>query len=227
MPPPATFFKTAADFRTWLEQHHATATELYVGAYKKSSGLVGLTYLESVDQALCFGWIDGVVRKIDADSFCHRFTPRKTASIWSNVNVAHVARLTAAGLMHPAGHAAFAARSEKKTGIYAFERKSDPVLPAASAKKFRAAPAAWKFFQAQPPGYRRTVLHHIVTAKQPATRERRLAQLIAASAAGRRPPARLSLPNRSTSPFNPRRPPHTFPNRPVESPKRSRSVTPA
>ncbi len=182
----ATFFKTAADFRTWLEQNHATARELHVGAYRKSSGLVGMTYQESVDQALCFGWIDGVVRKIDEHHYSHRFTPRKTGSIWSNVNVAHVARLTAAGQMHPAGLAAFAARDPGKTGVYAFERKAEPELPAAFAKKFRSARAAWKFFQAQPPGYRRLALHHIVSAKQPATRERRLAQLIAASAAGRR-----------------------------------------
>lgn len=178
---PATFFKTAAHFRAWLEQNHATATELHVGAYRKASGLGGMTYLESVDEALCFGWIDGVVRKIDDVSFFHRFTPRKPGSIWSNVNVAHVARLTAAGKMHPAGLAAFAARSATKTGIYAFERTAEPELPAAFAKKFRAAKAAWKFFQAQPPGYRRQALHHIVTAKQPATQERRLAALIAAS----------------------------------------------
>ena len=183
---PATFFNTAADFRAWLEENHATVRELHIGAYKKSSGLVGLTYPESVDQALCFGWIDGVVRKIDEHRYSHRFTPRKSGSIWSNVNVAHVARLTAAGLMHPAGLAAFAARDNTKTGIYAFERKTEPALPPLFAKKFRTACAAWTFFQAQPPGYRRLVLHHIISAKQPATRERRLSALIAASAAGRR-----------------------------------------
>lgn len=182
----ATFFKTAADFRAWLEKNHATATELHVGAYKKASGLGGMTYLESVDEALCFGWIDGVVRRIDEVSFSHRFTPRKAGSIWSNVNVAHVARLTAAGKMHPAGLAAFGARSEKKTGIYAFERTTEPELSADFAKQFRAQKAAWKFFNAQPPGYRRLCLHHIVTAKQPATQERRLAALIAASTVGRR-----------------------------------------
>lgn len=182
----ATFFKTAADFRAWLEKNHTTATELHVGAYKKASGKGGMTYLESVDQALCFGWIDGVVRKIDEVSFSHRFTPRKAGSIWSNVNVAHVARLSAAGQMHPAGRAAFAARSEKKTGIYAFERTTEPELPVALAKKFRAAKSAWKFFEAQPPGYRRLMLHHIVTAKQAATQERRLDALIATSAAGKR-----------------------------------------
>ena len=183
---PATFFKTAADFRAWLETNHATATELHVGAYRKASGRGGMTYLESVDQALCFGWIDGVVRKIDDTSFSHRFTPRKPGSHWSNVNVAHVARLTAAGLMHPAGLAAFAARSPERTGTASYERKTEPVLPPVLAKKFRAAPAAWKFFRAQPPGYRRLALHRVVSAKQPATRARRLELLIAASAAGQR-----------------------------------------
>lgn len=182
----ATFFKTAADFRAWLIENHATATELHVGAYRKATGLGGMTYLESVDEALCIGWIDGVVRKIDDVSFSHRFTPRKPGSIWSNVNVAHVARLTAADQMHPAGLAAFAARSATKTGIYAFERTTEPKLPAALAKKFRADRAAWKFFEAQPPGYRRLCLHHIVSAKQAATQERRLAQLIAASLQAKR-----------------------------------------
>ena len=181
-----TFFKTAADFRVWLHENHATAAEIHVGAYRKSSGLCGMSYLESVEQALCFGWIDGVVRRLDAVSFVHRFTPRKTGSTWSNVNVAHVARLTTAGQMHSAGLAVFAVRDAKKTGTYAFERKTEPVLPAPLARKFRAAKAAWKFFAAQPPGYRRLALHRIVTAKQAATRERRLALLVAASAAGRR-----------------------------------------
>jgi len=181
-----THFASAADFRAWLEKNHVTATELFVGAYRKASGLGGMTYLESVDQALCFGWIDGVVRKVDAESFCHRFTPRKPGSIWSNVNVAHVVRLTAAGKLHAAGIAAFAARSEMKTGIYAFERTTDPVLPVPFAKRFRALTAAWKFFSAQPPGYRRLALHRIISAKQPATRERRFVLLLAASAARRR-----------------------------------------
>lgn len=180
------FFKTSAEFRAWLEENYATAKELHVGAYRKATGLGGMTYAESVDEALCFGWIDGVVRKIEERSFCHRFTPRKPGSIWSNINVAHVECLTAAGVMHPAGLAAYASRDAKKTGIYAFERKSEAKLPAAFEKQFRAQREAWKFFLAQPPGYRRLSLHHIVSAKQPATRERRLLQLIAASARGRR-----------------------------------------
>lgn len=181
-----THFKSASEFRAWLEAHHATVTELQVGFYKKDSGKVGLTYREAVDEALCFGWIDGVVRRLDEHSYTHRFTPRKSGSIWSNINVGHVARLTAAGKMHAAGLAAFAARDAKKTGIYSFERTVDPVLPPAYLKQFRANRAAWKFFNAQPPGYRRLAIHHVIAPKQAATRERWLAKLIAASADGRR-----------------------------------------
>lgn len=182
----ATFFKTAADFRAWLEKNHATTAEFCVGYYKKGSGKGGMTYLESVDQGLCFGWIDGVVRRLDEHSYCHRFTPRKSGSHWSNVNVAHVARLSAAGLMHPAGLAAFAARSPERTGTASYERKTEPVLSPALAKKFRAAKSAWKFFEAQPPGYRRLSIHRVVSAKQAVTQERRLDALIVASAAGKR-----------------------------------------
>jgi uncharacterized protein YdeI (YjbR/CyaY-like superfamily) len=183
---PVTHFDSAADFRRWLETNHATATELQVGFYNKASGRGGLTYAEAVDVALCFGWIDGIIRKLDTHRYTHRFTPRQPASHWSLVNVAHVARLTAAGRMHPAGLAAFAARSELRTGTASYERTTEPELPAAFAKKFRAAPAAWTFFQSQPPGYRRLALHKVVSPKQPATRERWLARLIAASAAGQR-----------------------------------------
>ena len=181
-----THFNTAAVFRRWLEQHHATATELQVGFYKKDSGKGGMTYQEAVDEALCFGWIDGIVRKIDAVSYTHRFTPRKPRSIWSNVNVAHVARLTAAGRMHPTGLKAFAARIEKKTGIYAFEQKQPQVLPPACLKQFKANKKAWAFFTAQAPWYQRLIIHKIAGAKQEATRERWLARAITASAVGKR-----------------------------------------
>ena len=178
-------FQTAADFRRWLERHHATATELQVGFYKKGSGKGGLTYQEAVDEALCFGWIDGLVRRIDADCFTHRFTPRKPRSIWSNINVANVARLTAAGRMQPAGLAAYARRDPKRTGTASFEnhhRKFPPALE----KRFRAEKKAWAFFSAQAPWYQRLIAHKIVTAKQAATKERWLARVITASAAGRR-----------------------------------------
>jgi uncharacterized protein YdeI (YjbR/CyaY-like superfamily) len=179
-------FASGADFRAWLEQHHASTTELQVGFYNRKSGRGGITYQAAVDAALCFGWIDGIVRKLDADRYTHRFTPRKPGSIWSNVNVGHVARLTAAGLMRPAGLAAFAARTAKKTGIYAFEQKQPQKLPAAYAEKFRANKKAWTFFTAQAPWYQRLITHKITAAKQPATRARWLARAIAASAGGER-----------------------------------------
>ena len=180
------FFSTPDAFRAWLEEHHASTPELWVGFYKKASGKIAMSYQEAVLEALCFGWIDGVLNRVDADSYMHRFTPRKARSTWSNVNVAHVARLTAAGRMHAAGLAAFAARDVAKTGTYAFERQTPAKLTAAQEKQFRANKDAWTFFSAQAPWYRRTALHLVVSAKQEATRVRRLAQLIADSAAGRR-----------------------------------------
>lgn len=180
------FFRTAAEFRLWLERHHATATELFVGFYKKASGRGGLTYQDAVFEALCFGWIDGVMKSLDAISYQHRFTPRRPGSTWSDANVAHVDRLTREGRMAPAGLAAFAARTAAKTGSYSFERGAARELPPELARKFRAHAAAWKFFSAQPPGYRRQITHWIATAKQAATRERRLECTIAASAKGER-----------------------------------------
>lgn len=178
-------FKTAADFRRWLAKHHATAAELQVGFYKKNSGEGGLIYKEAVDEALCFGWIDGLIRKIDADSFTHRFTPRKPRSIWSNINVANVARLTAAGRMHAAGLAAYALRDLRRTGIASFENR-DQKLPPALERRFRAEKKAWAFFSAQAPWYQRLIIHKIATAKQETTRARWLARVIAASTAGKR-----------------------------------------
>lgn len=179
------FFKTAADFRRWLEQNHASATELILGFYKKDSGKGGLTYKEAVDEALCFGWIDGIVRRIDEVSHMQRYTPRKRGSIWSNINVGHVQRLIAADKMHPAGLAAYEARTAAKTGIYSFE-KPPRKFAAPLEKIFRANRAAWKFWERQPPGYRRTLTHWVVSAKHEETRQRRLARLIAASATSRR-----------------------------------------
>jgi len=185
-PAAAVFFPDAAAFRAWLAAHHADTAELYVGFWKKSSGRGGLTYPEAVDEALCYGWIDGVIKSLGPEAYRHRFTPRQPTSIWSNVNVAHVARLTAAGRMAPAGLAAFAARRASRTGVYAFESKAPLRLPADFARRFKAHAAAWTFFSAQPPSYRRLILHKIVRSKLPATRERWLLRAIAASAAGRR-----------------------------------------
>ena len=179
------FFKHKDDFRAWLAQHHGTAAELWVGFFKKHTGQVGMTYPESVDQALCFGWIDGVRNSVDADSYCNRFTPRKPSSNWSAVNTRRVQELIDAGLMQPPGLAAFQARDPAKANQYSFEREH-AAFDAALEKRFRASKAAWSFFQAQPPGYRRTITWWVMSAKRPDTRERRIDRLIEDSAAGRR-----------------------------------------
>lgn len=179
-------FATPEEFRTWLEKHHATEKEIFLRFYKKASGKGGLTYGGALDEALCYGWIDGLARGIDAISYSQRFTPRKAASNWSLINVGHIARLKKAGKMHPAGLAAFAQRKKEKTGVYSFEAKVAPEFSAAQAKTFRANKKAWAFFAAQPPGYRHLSTWHVVTAKQEATRTRRLEKLIAASAAEQR-----------------------------------------
>lgn len=180
------FFPNAAAFRAWLTKHHATAAELWLGFYRKDSGKGGLTYAEAVDEVLCFGWIDGIRKRIDDVSYANRFTPRKPTSIWSHVNLAHVARLEELGRMTDAGRAALARRSAARTGVYAFEQKAETKFDAATEKAFRANRAAWDFFQAQPPYYRRVMTWSLVSAKKPETRARRLEKLITASAAGKR-----------------------------------------
>ncbi len=187
MPRP-TYFPTPAAFRRWLAAHHASATELLVGFYKTSSGKPSITWPESVDEALCFGWIDGVRRSLGADAYTIRFTPRKPTSIWSNINVAKVETLRAAGKMHPAGEAAFARRKAEKTGVYSSERSAPAALSPDQAATLAANAKAAAWFAAQAPSYRRAALHWIISAKQEATRDRRLAELIRHSAAGRRVP---------------------------------------
>jgi uncharacterized protein YdeI (YjbR/CyaY-like superfamily) len=181
----ATFFPSADAFREWLATNHSTAKEIEVGIYRKGTGKGGLSYVEAVEIALCFGWIDGVLHKIDDKSFRQRFTPRRPGSAWSNVNVDRVKRLMAEGRMHEAGLKAFSARSRTKTGIYSFEKKPEK-LPRALEKEFRLNGKAWSFFRAQAPSYQRLSIHRLVEAKQESTRLRRLARLIEASAAGRR-----------------------------------------
>jgi uncharacterized protein YdeI (YjbR/CyaY-like superfamily) len=178
-------FPSPTEFRRWLEQNHASATELWVGFYRKDSGQGGLTYPEALDEALCFGWIDGIRKKVDADSYTNRFTPRNSGSIWSLINIGHVGRLTTAGKMHPSGLKAFAARLAHRTGVYSFEQKSHK-LSAAYEKKFRANKKAWAFFTAQAPWYQRTAIHKVVSPKQEATRLRWLDLLISDSAWGKR-----------------------------------------
>ncbi|KRC59267.1 hypothetical protein ASE14_16030 [Agromyces sp. Root81] len=180
---PARFFATPAEFRAWLEANHDTATELWMGLYKKHVPDRGLTWEEAVPEALCFGWIDSVSQRIDDDARRQRWTPRKAASTWSSVNIALVEQLTAAGRMHEAGLAAFERRREDRSGIYSHENP-DQELPPEAAARLAASPAASAFWQAATATYRRQVTHWVLTAKQEATRERRLAQLIDDSAAG-------------------------------------------
>ena len=183
----ATFFATPPDFRRWLEKNHDKATELLVGFHKKGSGKASITWPESVDEALCFGWIDGVRRSIDEESYSIRFTPRRARSIWSNVNTKRFAELTQQGRIHPSGLEAFKRRDPKRSGIYSFEqREKSKTLGAAYETKLKANAKAWAFFQAQPPGYRRLASLWVMSAKKEETRLRRLATLIADSAAGRR-----------------------------------------
>lgn len=180
-----TFFPTAAAFRRWLQSHHATASELLVGFHKKGSGKPSMTWPESVDEALCFGWIDSVRRSLGADSYSIRFTPRQPRSIWSAVNIAKVEALIAAGRMRPAGMRAWAARSEARSEVYAFERKATTLTDEELAR-FRARRKAWAFFESQPAGYRRIAMHWVASAKRADTRTTRFAQLVADSAAGLR-----------------------------------------
>ena len=179
------FFKSPADFRKWLEKNHASAQELSVGYYKKDSGRPSITWPESVDQALCFGWIDGIRRSVDDISYTIRFTPRRPGSIWSSVNIKRVEELSRNGLMQPAGLEAFEARKENKSGIYAYEQRSAE-LPATYEKTLRKNKAAWDFFYAQPPSYRKLAFWWVVSAKKEETRLKRLEKLIQESAEGRR-----------------------------------------
>lgn len=180
------YFESPVAFRRWLEKHHEHASELLVGFHKTHTGRPTLTWPESVDEALCFGWIDGIRKTIDDTSYRIRFTPRKKGSNWSIVNMKRVEVLTNDGRMHPAGLAAFEARDPGKSGVYSFEQRQVATLGAELERRFRANTDAWAFFESQPPSYRRTAIFWVVSAKQQATRERRLGALIEDSAAGRR-----------------------------------------
>lgn len=171
------FFANQIDFRNWLEKYHDKETELLVGFYKVGTGKPSMTWSQSVDEALCFGWIDGVRKSIDKDSYCIRFTPRRPKSVWSAVNIKKVEELTKLGLMQPAGIAAFAKREESKSRIYAYENEPQQ-LPADFEKLFAANKKAWAFFQKQAPYYRKLATKWVMSAKQEATRESRLARLI-------------------------------------------------
>jgi uncharacterized protein YdeI (YjbR/CyaY-like superfamily) len=181
------FFKTPAAFRTWLARNHDTTRELLVGLFHRKSGKGGPTYQEVLDEALCFGWIDGVRRNHDAASYAIRFTPRKPTSIWSAVNIRRVGELTASGRMQPAGLTAFRKRDKKKAQRYSFENRPRE-LDASSRKQFTANQGAWAWFESQAPWYRRTATWWVMSAKKEETRSRRLATLIASSAQSKRAP---------------------------------------
>jgi uncharacterized protein YdeI (YjbR/CyaY-like superfamily) len=181
----ATFFASEAEWRAWLEANHDTATELVVGFYKVGSGKPSVTYPQAVDQALCFGWIDGVRRSIDGESYSNRFTPRKKDSTWSAVNIKRIGELTEQGKMHAAGLRVFTERDQTKQNRYSNEQEKIE-LPAEYEAQFRANAAAWEHFQSRPPSYRRTAIWWVISAKQEATRLKRLATLIEDSAAGRK-----------------------------------------
>jgi uncharacterized protein YdeI (YjbR/CyaY-like superfamily) len=179
------FFATSTELGEWFERHHATESELILGYWKKGAGKPTVKHSEAVEQALRFGWIDSIGRRIDEERWSVRFSPRRPGSVWSKVNVTKVAELTERGLMHPAGIAAFEGRKPDRVAIYAYEQPESAELDAGQVARMQTVPEAWAWYSAQSPWYRKATAHWISTAKRPETRERRLAQLITDSAAGR------------------------------------------
>jgi uncharacterized protein YdeI (YjbR/CyaY-like superfamily) len=180
------FFASAAKLRAWLARHHDQADVLWIGFWKAHTGRKDLTYGHAVDEALCYGWIDGLKKRLDADAFVQRFTPRRSRSIWSAGNLRRVGELAAAGRMAPPGIAAHAARDPKRAGLYSFENRGNVALAPSFERRFRARRAAWRWFEQQPPSYRHVAVFWVMSAKRDETRERRLARLIADSSAGQR-----------------------------------------
>jgi len=181
----AKFFRTPADFRTWLEKNHPTATEVWVGFYKKDSGKPSITWPESVDEALCFGWIDGIRKRVDEIRYQIRFTPRRQGSVWSATNIKRAKELTLERRMRPTGLSAFAARIENKSGIYSYEQRSTE-LGQPYAKLLKKNKSASNFFEKQPPSYRKMIGWWIISANKEETRMARLGKLINESAKGKR-----------------------------------------
>lgn len=192
------FFRTPEEFRAWLREHHASEGEALLGFYKKRSGVTGFTQAQAVDEALCFGWIDGHVKALDENRYTARFTPRTPQSIWSAVNIRKAEQLIAAGRMEPPGLKTFTGRDPRQAGKYSFENQPQSLAESDEAL-FRADADAWAFFQAQPPSYQRTAVWWVVSAKKDETRQKRLATLIADSAAGRRL-KHLTSPSRAKRP---------------------------
>ena len=178
-----TYFATQQDFRNWLEKNYDKETELLVGFYKVNSGKPSLTWPQSVDQALCFGWIDGIRKSVDSESYCIRFTPRKPKSTWSAINIRKVEEMNKLGLMFPAGLVAFGKRNELKSAVYSYENRPEK-LTTEYESVFKTHPKAWEFFQSQPPSYQRTAIYWMMSAKQEPTRQKRLSELIADSENG-------------------------------------------
>ena len=180
------FFATPQDFRAWLEEHGASQKELLVGFYKQGSGLASMSWPESVDEALCFGWIDGVRRRIDDLAYCIRFSPRKPSSIWSAVNIANYARLLAEGKISATGALAYSHRRQEKSIVYAYEQAEVEGLSEAEQVEFAASEQAWAFFQSTPPGYQKVILHWLNSAKKLETRRARFLKIVQASLAKKR-----------------------------------------
>lgn len=182
-PDTAVFFASRDALIAWLDEHHGSVAAQWVRLYKKGSGRVNMTWPETVDAALCFGWIDGRGKSLGAEAQAIRLTPRRKGSVWSAVNVRRFGELAEQGMVRPAGHAAFAARRDDRTAVYSHEQRQGAVeLEAAQVAAFRAAPAAWDFFWARPPWYRKAAVWWVISAKREETRERRLRTLIEDSA---------------------------------------------
>lgn len=179
-------FESQRAFRTWLERNHERRDVLWVGFWKKATGKASITWEESVDVALCFGWIDGLRRRIDDEAYTIRFTPRREGSTWSRRNIERYEALAQEDRVAPSGEEAFARRAEDNSGVYSFEQDETPELSEEYRERLCANEDAWADWKARPPGYRRTVVHWVMSAKRESTRERRLAQLIEDSAAGRK-----------------------------------------
>ena len=179
------FFKNTEEFRSWLEINHQTEKEVIVGYYKVATGKPSMNWSDSVDEALCYGWIDGIRKSLDAESYCNRFTPRNPKSNWSEVNIKKVEALIRQGRMKPTGLAAWEKRSEARSGVYSYENKPEQFSPELEAR-FRENAVAWEFFSNQSTSYKKTVMFYVMSAKQEATRFSRLERLIQASANGKR-----------------------------------------
>jgi uncharacterized protein YdeI (YjbR/CyaY-like superfamily) len=180
-------FRSAADFRVWLEANHDTATELWVGYYKKGVPKQSMSYAEAVEEALCFGWIDGLTRRIDDEVTSNRYTPRRKGSSWSATNIARMAELKAAGRLHPAGLRAFEERDRRKDASYSYERRAE--MPPDMLARLQADPKAWKFWEGEQPSFRKGVAHWVTSGKRPETNERRFTELLEAARVGKRPKA--------------------------------------